>query len=630
MSARRRSRRILGTEPQSVAPQGPLNLEMTRLLTRGGANGKLNPKHSDWNYFPTKKRVSSMISMCELQKEVKDMKNHARNAENDEQTRRSTYCLLHADQLKTLVNFKCDKCKGNEESVSNNVNIKTYGMASAINLQCSGCETQKEISPRPSSFTGQGFDGEPTARPNNSWYESNLRLVLGSLAVGNGGTDLSDMAAFMGLPQASSFGKRPFNKIECVVGESIRQVAHDSMKEALEKEVIETLKDLGENYKDFEEIMANCEDIGNIKLTVSFDMGWQKRSSGSRYDSLSGHAFMIGARTKLIIQCIVSSKMCATCLDAEDADTLPKPHSCPRNYTGSSKAMEPDAALAAYELLHQGTKGLVSLGHIITDDDSSMRSYLKHPTTENPKGNLPTTMPEPQWLADPTHRTKIIAKHFYNLVSRGKKKTQCTRVDAGRIKRWWGHMVKMYRDAPYKRFKRAAKSVLEHLFDDHRYCDRKWCIRLRQQTRNMCLPCDGPPARKKKRFDRPPSPERSSPLAESPAPSGESHQMRNTEEDGMNKRNKRGYYRSKVEHQNLYKQMKEIFEKLTSDDRLRECHHRYDSQVNEALNVSVGKYARKGRTYCTTMSLTNRVNIAMGTHNLGYHEFWYQRFKAGI
>ena len=89
----------------------------------------------------------------------------------------------------------------------------------------------------------------------------------------------------------------------------------------------------------------------------------------------------------------------------------------------------------------------------------------------------------------------------------------------------------------------------------------------------MCLPCDGPHARKRKRFDRPPSPERSSPLAESPTPSRETHQIRNTEEDGIKKRNKAGYYRSKVEHQDLYQQMKQIFEKFTSDEPLRECHH---------------------------------------------------------
>ena len=35
-----------------------------------------------------------------------------------------------------------------------------------------------------------------------------------------------------------------------------------------------------------------------VKLTVTYDMGCQKRSSGSRYDSCSGHSFIIGVRSK--------------------------------------------------------------------------------------------------------------------------------------------------------------------------------------------------------------------------------------------------------------------------------------------------------------------------------------------
>ena len=32
----------------------------------------------------------------------------------------------------------------------------------------------------------------------------------------------------------------------------------------------------------------------NVKLTVTYDMGWQKISSGRKYDSYRGHALIIG------------------------------------------------------------------------------------------------------------------------------------------------------------------------------------------------------------------------------------------------------------------------------------------------------------------------------------------------
>ena len=48
-------------------------------------------------------------------------------------------------------------------------------------------------------------------------------------------------------------------------------------------------------------------------LTISYGTGWNKRSSGHRYDSLSGNAFAIGAYTRRIIDCVVFSKRCSIC-----------------------------------------------------------------------------------------------------------------------------------------------------------------------------------------------------------------------------------------------------------------------------------------------------------------------------
>ena len=45
-----------------------------------------------------------------------------------------------------------------------------------------------------------------------------------------------------------------------------------------------------------------------VKLTVTYNMGWQKRSSGRRYDSSSRHAFIVGARGKGVIGMVLYSK----------------------------------------------------------------------------------------------------------------------------------------------------------------------------------------------------------------------------------------------------------------------------------------------------------------------------------
>ena len=56
----------------------------------------------------------------------------------------------------------------------------------------------------------------------------------------------------------------------------------------------------------------------NVALTVSFDMGWSKRSSGNIYDSISGHALKIGVLSDKILTAAVSSEMCITCSKAEN------------------------------------------------------------------------------------------------------------------------------------------------------------------------------------------------------------------------------------------------------------------------------------------------------------------------
>ena len=43
---------------------------------------------------------------------------------------------------------------------------------------------------------------------------------------------------------------------------------------------------------------TNTKKKNKVKLTVQYDMGWQKRSSVRRYDSSSGHAFIIGGEKR--------------------------------------------------------------------------------------------------------------------------------------------------------------------------------------------------------------------------------------------------------------------------------------------------------------------------------------------
>ena len=107
-------------------------------------------------------------------------------------------------------------------------------------------------------------------------------------------------------------------------------------------------------------------------------MGWQKRSSGRRYDSSSRHAFIIGERSKGIIRMFLYSKACQNCDAAEKRREEPEEHECPKNFEGSSKSMEASAILKMVEDAFYNCLFIIDV--TISDVDRTMRAVIKHPS----------------------------------------------------------------------------------------------------------------------------------------------------------------------------------------------------------------------------------------------------------
>ena len=251
--------------------------------------------------------------------------------------------------------------------------------------------------------------------------------------------------------------------------------------------------------------------------------------------------------------------------------------------------MEADAALTIYEELYYESQKKIALQCIVSDDDSSMRALLKH-STNHSKGKLKAEIPEPEWLADPSHRTKVVAKPFFALANAPKSHSVCTKVDAIRVKKCYGYMIKNNCNKTIDEIKVASKAVIEHLFNNHEYCDSRWC-------------------RPKKLLEK----NKKNEVSES-----NEERLKNIEIQ----RTKVSYYRSKTKDSTLYNQMNKSYLPFTTEERLKESLHNFSTQKNEAMNNSVAKYAPKTRTYSTSMSLTNRVMIAIGCCNLGFYLFW--------
>ena len=181
----------------------------------------------------------------------------------------------------------------------------------------------------------------------------------------------------------------------------------------------------------------------------------------------------------------------------------------------------------------------------------------------------------PKFLADPTHRTKVVAKKVFSLLSLSKKETEVSKADCLRLKKYWGYMLKQNRRREMSIFENAAKAPLEHLFDNHQFCG-PWCKR-KSQTQEQ-------------------------------------------------KQQSQQYYRCKSKNSRLYTQLQEALAEFQTPERLEESAHPFDTQTNEAMNTAVAKYAPKHKTYATSTSLKNRVNIAVGVQVWGYEKFWVSVF----
>ena len=121
--------------------------------------------------------------------------------------------------------------------------------------------------------------------------------------------------------------------------------------------------------------MSNADDNLPIKsyapcLGVTYDMGWQKRSSGRRYDSNSGHGFIVGTVTRKPVAMALKSKFCRICVLSPDVE-----HDCTVNDAGSASSMEPSALVDMAHSLFDNQK--VVIEHVKTDNDSPMRSNLQ-------------------------------------------------------------------------------------------------------------------------------------------------------------------------------------------------------------------------------------------------------------
>ena len=82
---------------------------------------------------------------------------------------------------------------------------------------------------------------------------------------------------------------------------------------------------------------------------------------------------------------------------------------------------------------------------VVRNNDSTMQAVLKHiskgergQVLNSSKGKIDEEIPDPSFLADPSHCMKVVAKHIFSIVNKIRaQRCGCTKADALRLKKYW-------------------------------------------------------------------------------------------------------------------------------------------------------------------------------------------------
>ena len=189
---------------------------------------------------------------------------------------------------------------------------------------------------------------------------------------------------------------------------------------------------------------------------------WGGRNEGRGFNSNTGHAAVIGKK----------NKMCHSCDEAKKAGKQPNDHDCRKIHSGSSKSMEP---LAAVELSNKATKSNVKLSIYTGNNDSMTESHLKQKVPYDVE----------KW-SDTVHIKRSLTTRLYNLSQRSKFPNSSVL-----SQKVMNYLVKSFtyciaqNKGEATNMKSAIQSIVPHAFGDHTGCRETWC-RYKNELSHYC------------------------------------------------------------------------------------------------------------------------------------------------
>jgi hypothetical protein len=476
--------------------------------------------------------------------------------------------------------FACKVCKSPKHK---KITVERYGIASSLYFECSKCnknsqscratltaDLEQKWSEKPKSKKFKDAKKDPV---NASDFDLNPKLYLATQQCGGGAQEAKVMAGILGLHTDVLHGR--WGSIAETVGLKIIETGEEILEENINIEM---------------QLSPYDEEEEKRKLSTCGDCRWDKRSSGRRYDSMSGCTCMIGCRSQLVLDIAAMSNYCIKCARKIEHE----PELCPKNVECSSKGMEAIGSAKIVGELFDNYEAYIC--EYVGDDDASTKKVLRHswadevragirlekdiPRNKDGKkkpdnGLLPIEHPEIIWQADKGHRVRQFANKLFKLSGMKVEESQCNSMDAERLKRNMSYAIRTTcASKDLSVMKKAVESVLEHHFNNHSLCG-DWC-RLKKLA-------------------------------------------------GDELEQEKLKYRCKEKNKQFYLQVKKIFEDFYL--QLDEMLHEWDTNIVEGMNKFFTKFLPKDRTYAMTIENKVRLYLAVSIDSVGYLET-YRRIGA--
>ena len=377
-----------------------------------------------------------------------------------------------------FVRYKAQKKEPVFKKESIEVKYESYGLAGELHTRCS--RRTGRMRGHTTICHADTIQAQNHNKPDNKICAINLRAIIATQLIGCSHTDLEKIAVMLGL---NSMSFKSYKKIENYVGEKSLEVISNEVKE---KALADEIEQTEESY--------TTEKYGNLPaLAVTLDMGWNKRSSGRRYDSPSGVLHAIGAKTGKIIYSAVYKNKCNICdkiegvLDAmekgktsneeklqmeQEVDSL-KRHNCQKNFHGSSKSMESDAIVSLVSKAPSILRAYVRF--IVMDDDTTTPQNLQEDLGPRSSGRLEKCLTGISFLADPSHRRRTYSKHCFQLVGGVRARGWMLRNDqAKKLTTNFGYFQAQLKGLTLEDAKLRRYEPLHHISGNHLRCG-DWC-----------------------------------------------------------------------------------------------------------------------------------------------------------